>query len=97
MLQAIKDLGTSFSFRVLLDKLIATQASNEKIQKFLETDIEGQGSIRDLITARMTNQLAHTMGQPTDMAPQKVKLIREAEKKNPIPNDLPGEINPYRR
>jgi hypothetical protein len=37
------------------------------------------------------------MGQPTDMNSSKVKWIREAEKKNPTANDLPGEINPYRR
>lgn len=97
MLDAIKKLGNNFSFRVLLDALMETNASNEKIERFLEADLGGQGSIRDMITARMTNQLAHTMGQPTDMAPSKVKLIREAEKKNPTPNDLPGPVNPYRR
>lgn len=97
MLQAIRELGYSFSFRELLDHLMATNASNEKIQKFLEADLEGKGSIRDMITARMTNQLAKTMGQPTDMLPQKVKIIREAEKRNPTPNDLPGAINPFRR
>lgn len=97
MLQSLKALGGSFSFRVMLDRLMATGASNEKIEKFLQADIGGQGSIRDIVTARMTNQLAQTMGQPTDMDAKKVKWIREAEKKNPTPNDLPGEINPYRR
>jgi hypothetical protein len=80
MLEALKKLQGAFSFRQLLDGLIATHASNEKIEKFLEADIGGQGSIRDWITARMTNELAHTMGQPTDMRPQKVKVIRKAEK-----------------
>ena len=97
MLEALKKLGEGFSFRDMLDSLLATKASNEKIEKFLEADILGQGSIRDMITARMTNELAHTMGQPTEMDPQKVKVIREAEKKNPSANDLPSEINPYRR
>ncbi|MCP5468281.1 MAG: hypothetical protein H7A32_03340 [Deltaproteobacteria bacterium] len=97
MLEVIKKLGDHFSFRELLDGLMATSVSNEKIEKFLETDINGQGSIRDMITARMTNDLARTMGQETDMSPQKVKTIRELEKKNPTPNDLPGHINPYRR
>ncbi len=97
MLEIIQSLGAQFSFRELLDALMASSASNEKIQKFLDTDAHGQGSIRDNITARMTNQLAHTMGQHTDMSPQKVKTIRELEKKNPTPNDLPGDINPYRR
>jgi hypothetical protein len=97
MLQTLKGLGISFSFRELLDRLMETSASNEKIEKFLQADIHGQGSIRDIVTARMTNELAQRMGQPTDMSSSKVKWIREAEQKNPTPNDLPGEINPYRR
>jgi len=97
MLETLKGLSGGFSFRELLDRLMETKASNEKIERFLEADIQGMGSIRDMITARMTNQLAHTMGQPTDMEPKKVKLIREAEKKNPTPNDLPGHLNPFRK
>lgn len=97
MLAAIKDLGSQFSFRTLLDALMEACSSNDKIERFLESDIGGQGSIRDIVTARMTNQLAHTMGQPTDMSGKKVKWIREAEAKNPTPNDLPGPVNPYRR
>lgn len=97
MLKVLGSLGNQFSFRELLDQLMATTASNEKIEKFLDADIGGQGSIRDIVTARMTNELAQRMGQPTDMAPQKVKAIRELEKKNPTPNDLPGPLNPYRR
>lgn len=97
LLEALKGLQGAFSFRELLDGLMQTNASNEKIERFLEADIQGMGSIRDMITARMTNQLAHTMGQPTDMAPKKVKMIREMEKKNPTPNDLPGPLNPYRK
>ncbi len=95
MLEAIRGLGTSFSFRTLLDKLIESGASNEKIEKFLDADIRGQGSIRDVMTARMTNELAHTMGQPTDMNPQKVKEIREWEKRQaPL---KPGEPDPFKR
>jgi|GEM_PF-388056 len=97
MLQMVKDLGTQFSFRQLLDKLMQTPASNEKIQKFLEKDIQGQGSIRDLITARMTNQLAHTMGQPTDTSAETVRRIREEEKKRPQRPLKPGEVDPFRR
>ena len=97
MLEALKELDGQFSFRTLLDALMEACPSNEKIERFLDSDIGGQGSIRDIVTARMTNQLAHTMGQPTDMTSKKVKWIREAEAKNPTPNDLPGPINPYRR
>lgn len=97
MLQVIEKLGAGFSFRTLLDELMQVCDSNEKIERFLTADLSGQGSIQDLITARMTNQLAHTMGQPTDMDPRKVKVIRQAEAKNPTPNDLPGPENPYRR
>jgi hypothetical protein len=95
LLKALEGLGTHFSFREMLDRLGATSASNEKIQKFLEADFNGQGSIRDRITARMTNQLAHTMGQPTNMDPATVKKIREEEKKRPPLK--PGQFDPFRR
>lgn len=97
MLDTIGRLGPSFSFRDMLDALMATSASNEKIEKFLEADIKGQGSIRDLITARMTNELARTVGQPTDTDAEKVRRIREEEKKRPKVPLKPGEIDPFRR
>ncbi len=97
MLKALQDLGTGFSFRDLLDKLMATSATNAKIEKFLEADIRGQGSIRDLITARMTNELAQTVGQPTDTDAQKVKRIREEEKKRPQFPLKPGQCDPMRK
>jgi len=97
MLGVLNSLGTQFSFRELLDKLMETSATNEKIQKFLEADIRGEGSIRDMITARMTNQLAHTMGQPTDTTAEIVRRIREEEKKRPVRPLKPGEIDPFRR
>ena len=97
MLQSLEDLGPQFSFRQLLDQLMTTQASNEKIQKFLDADAQGRGSIRDWITARMTNQLAQTMGQATDTDASKVKKIREEELKNPRRPLKPGEVDPFRR
>ena len=97
MLGCLKDLGTGFSFRDLLDTLMATGASNTKIEKFLETDLRGQGSIRDMITARMTNELAVTVGQPADTDAQKVKRIREEEKKRPQIPLKPGQCDPMRK
>ncbi|MFO1464723.1 MAG: hypothetical protein U1F66_13220 [bacterium] len=97
MLGAVQALGNGFSFRGLLDALIATGASNAKIEKFLEADIGGQGSIRDLITARMTNELAQRVGQPTDTDAQKVRQIREEEKKRPQLPLKPGQCDPLRR
>lgn len=95
LLGVLNELGPFFSFRELLDRLGSTSASNEKIQKFLEADIDGQGSFRDRITARMTNQLAHSMGQPPTMNPRTVQKIREEEKKRP--ELKPGEPDPYRK
>lgn len=97
LLGKLGELGTQFSFREMLDKLGETTASNEKIQKFLEADVGGQGSIRDWITARMTNELAHTMGQPTDTDHRKVKAIRDEERKRPQIPLKPGEVDPFRR
>lgn len=93
--KALEELGPFFSFREMLDRLGATSASNEKIQKFLEADLDGKGSFRDRITARMTNQLAHTMGQAPTMDPATVKKIREEEKQRPLLK--PGEIDPFRK
>jgi len=97
MLNAIQTLGQGFSFRDMLDVLMATHAPTEKIEKFLETDIKGQGSIRDLITARMTNELARTVGQATDTDAHKVKKIREEEKKRPKIPLKPGQPDPMRK
>jgi len=97
LLKAVQGLGTAFSFREMLDALMATSASNEKIEKFLDADIQGQGSIRDFITARMTNELARTVGQPTDTDSLKVKKIREEEKARPQIPLKPGQCNPFRK
>jgi hypothetical protein len=97
MLACLQGLGSGFSFRDLLDTLMATGASNAKIEKFLETDLRGQGSIRDMITARMTNELARTVGQATDTDAEKVKRIREEEKQRPQLPLKPGQCDPMRR
>lgn len=97
LLAKLAELPVSFSFRQLLDKLMETPASNDKIQRFLEADLDGQGSLRDFITARMTNELAVTVGQPATMDAQRVKQIREAEQKQPASVLKPGEIDPMRR
>jgi len=97
MLAKLQELGTGFSFRDLLDALMATSASNAKIEKFLDADLRGQGSIRDMITARMTNELAMRVGQPTDTDSLKVKQIREEEKKRPQIPLKPGQCDPMRR
>lgn len=97
MLAKLQELGSGFSFRDLLDALMATPASNAKIEKFLDADLKGQGSIRDMITARMTNELARTVGQPTDTDAARVKMIREEEKKRPQIPLKPGQCDPMRR
>ena len=97
MLNALRGLGKGFSFREMLDTLMATGASNERIEHFLDADVGGRGSIRDHITARMTNDLARMVGQPADTDAAKVKAIREAEKKRPPLKLKPGEPDPFRK
>ena len=69
--------------------MMATGASNQKIEAFLETDVTGTGSVRNHITARMTNEVMAGLGQPSHMKGEDVKKVREqiAEGKSPSLTD----------
>lgn len=68
----------SFGYNELLDTLLATGVSTDRIDKFLETDIDGKGSFRNRVTARMTNEVMGSLGIPSDMKPEDVKKVRES-------------------
>lgn len=67
----------SFGYREMLQQLIATGVPHEKIEKFIDSDTDGHGTINDQITARMTNEIMSSLGQPSTMKGQDVKKVRE--------------------
>lgn len=77
LVMVISTAPDSFGYRELLEKLIATGVAPEKIEKFLDTDVEGGGTINDQITARMTNEVMTSLGQPSALSGRDVKKVRE--------------------
>jgi len=61
----------------ILDLLIETGISNERIEAFLASEPEGRGTIRDQIVADMTNQLMEALGQRGGQTAADVKRLRE--------------------
>lgn len=62
----------------LMDELIATGLPKPKIQRFLESDPYGKGSLMDQIVAQLTNNLAEGIGVKGDeMTAEDVKTIRD--------------------
>jgi len=60
----------------ILDRLIATGASQAQIETFLDAEREGGGSVRDQIVADMTNHLMGALGQSSGQRAADVKRIR---------------------
>ncbi|MBI1909636.1 MAG: hypothetical protein HYS22_05655 [Deltaproteobacteria bacterium] len=77
--QAFRQLEASgsFGYNDLLDTLLNTGVSTEKIDRFLEADIDGTGSARNKVTARMTNEVMGSLGIPSRMEAADVKKVRE--------------------
>ena len=65
------DMGT------LMELFIASGAPPEKVDRFLLTDIDGGGTVRDQIAAAMTNDLLHALGQTGRQTPRQVERIRQ--------------------
>lgn len=61
----------------LMDLFIASGAPREKVEKFLNGDPDGAGTVRDQIAADMTNQLMQALGQRSRQTASDVKRIRE--------------------
>jgi hypothetical protein len=64
--------------RRLLAALRATGASDEKIERFLDAEPRaGEGTIRDLVAAEMSNQLLAALGQRPTQSGADAKRLRE--------------------
>lgn len=61
----------------MMDLFIASGAPRDKVEKFLDADPHGAGSVRDQIAADMTNQLLGALGQRGRQTAADVKRIRE--------------------
>jgi hypothetical protein len=84
-----------FGYRELLDTLIATGVDHAKIEKFLDADVDGRGSVNDQITARMTNQIMESMGQPSQMSGKDVKKVRKDIAEGKAPSQTDAEVVDY--
>jgi len=78
LISSLKELGASFGYRQLLDALMDTGIDPDKIERFMEADPDGHGSLNQQVTARMTNELMTDLGQPTQM---KAKDVGEIQKR----------------
>lgn len=65
------DMGT------LMDLFIASGAGREKVEKFLNADAYGDGTVRDQIAADMANQLLEALGQRRRQTVGDVRRLRE--------------------
>jgi len=61
----------------LLDRFIATGVARPKIEAVLERDPDGTGSVRDRVTADMSNRLLAAMGVPAKQTAADVRKLRE--------------------
>jgi len=61
----------------MMQLFLATGVAPEKVERFLESDPDGGGAIRDRIAADMTNHLLAAFGQRRRQTPAEVKRIRE--------------------
>ena len=75
--------GGRVGFTELLDRLEETGVPPEKIMGFLKANPDGQGSVRDRLTADMTNELLKVMGINERQTPDGVERIREKGGKTP--------------
>ena len=75
--------GGQVGFSELLDRLEETGVRPEKIMRFLKANPDGRGSVRDRLTADMTNELLHIMGINERQSPDDVERIRKANEKPP--------------
>lgn len=73
--------GGQVGFSELLDRLEETGVHPDKIMRFLKADPDGRGSVRDRLTAEMTNELLQIMGINERQTPDDVERIRKSGRK----------------
>ena len=84
--ETAKTYGGQVGFSELLDRMEDTGVRPEKIMRFLKANPDGRGSVRDRLTAEMTNELLKVMGMNERQTPEDVERIRKS-------GDKPSESN----
>ena len=82
LLARVAELRGKVGFGQFLDGLAETGIAKEKILKFLDADADGQGSVRDQVTAEMTSELMKVMGISGRQTAPEVKRIRHSVNKD---------------
>ena len=85
----------AFGYRELLDNLLATGVDPKKIEKYLDADVDGRGSVNDQITARMTNQVMESLGTPSQMSGKDVTKVRDDIAHGRAPSLTDCEVTDY--
>ena len=97
LVSGINKLPPAFGFRELLDTLFETGVSNTKIDLFLETDVDGRGSLHEQLAARMTNEVMAALGQPSQMQGVDVKKVKEMIQEGKAPSRTDVEVIDYKQ
>ncbi len=61
----------------MMDLFLSTGASLDKVELFLDSELDDTATIRDHIIADATNQLLEAFGQGARKTPVEVRRIRE--------------------
>lgn len=91
----MKNAPKSFGYREMLDHLLDTDVPSEKIEKFLDTDVDGHGSLNDQLTARMTNEVMTSLGQPSMMTADAVKKVKKDIAEGRAPSLVDHEVTSH--
>lgn len=75
-LLSVFEAHRGLDFRSMMQLFVDSGIAAEKIEKFLEADPEGTGSVRDQITADMSNDLMRALGNDTRQTAADVKKLR---------------------
>ncbi len=97
LVETVATMGEAYGYREFLDTLVGTGIDPKKIEKFLDTDVDGRGSVNDHITARMTNQIMSSLGQPSQMTSKDVKKVRQDIADGKAPSQVDGEVTDYKQ
>ena len=81
--ETARTYGGQVGFSELLDRMEETGVRPEKIMRFLKANPDGRGSVRDRLTADMTNDLLKVMGINERQTPDDVERIRKSGEKPP--------------
>jgi hypothetical protein len=76
----IEKAGGDVGLAGLVDVFIAEGLTRERVDRVLDTPVNGAPTIRDRLTSQMANVLMRNLGMPGRQDPQDVMRIREAMK-----------------